>query len=144
MRRLAIMLISLCLAAPVLAADAAKPERKEVFGDTTVHYSVFNSTFVQPATAQAAGLVRSKNQGVINVTVLKNGKPSVANVSGTVSDLTSRKSNLSFKQVTDQGAVYYLAQFPVDQDEDRTFAITVGSGDTTNSFSFTQNVFPGE
>jgi len=144
MRRLAMLLISLCLAVPALAADAAKPERKEVFGDITVHYSVFNSTYVQPATAQAAGLVRSKNQGVINITVLKAGKPSVANVSGTVSDLTSRQTGLSFKQVTDQGAVYYLAQFPVEQEESRTFAITVGSGDTNNSFSFQQIVFPGE
>lgn len=144
MRRLALLLFSLCLAMPALAADAAKPERKEVFGDITVHYSVFNSTFVQPATAQAAGLIRSKNQGVINITVLKGGKPAVANVSGTVADLTSRQSNLSFKQVTDQGAVYYLAQFPVEQEESRTFAINVGSGETNNSFSFTQTVFPGE
>ncbi|OLS64056.1 DUF4426 domain-containing protein [Pseudomonas putida] len=144
MRRLALLLISLCLAVPALAADAAKPERKEVFGDVTVHYSVFNSTFVQPATAQAAGLIRSKNQGVINVTVLKGGKPAVANVSGSVSDLTSRKSALTFKQVTDQGAIYYLAQFPIEQEESRTFAIKVGSGDTSNDFSFTQTVFPGE
>ncbi len=144
MRRLALLLLSLCLAVPALAADAAKPERKEVFGDVTVHYSVFNSTFVQPATAQAAGLIRSKNQGVINITVLKGGKSAVATVSGTVSDLTSRQSNLSFKQVTDQGAVYYLAQFPVEQEENRTFAINVGSGETNNSFSFTQTVFPGE
>ena len=144
MRRLALLLISLCLAVPALAADAAKPERKEVFGDVTVHYSVFNSTFVQPATAQAAGLIRSKNQGVINVTVLKGGKPAVANVSGSVSDLTSRKSALTFKQVTDQGAINYLAQFPIEQEESRTFAIKVGSGDTSNDFSFTQTVFPGE
>lgn len=144
MRRLALLLISLCLAMPALAADAAKPERKEVFGDVTVHYSVFNSTFVQPATAQAAGLVRSKNQGVINITVLKGGKPAVANVSGTVSDLTSRQSALTFKQVTDQGSIYYLAQFPIEQEESRTFEIKVGSGDTSNDFSFTQTVFPGE
>lgn len=144
MRRLAMFLFSLCLALPVLAADAAKPERKEVFGDVTVHYSVFNSTFLQPQTAQASGLVRSKNQGVLNIAVLKAGKPGPANVSGTVSDLTSRKSNLSFKQVSDQGAVYYLAQFPVDQPETLTFSITVGSGDANNTFSFNQEVFPGE
>ncbi|MFD2640643.1 DUF4426 domain-containing protein [Pseudomonas japonica] len=144
MRRLVMFLFSLCLALPVLAADAAKPERKEVFGDVTVHYSVFNSTFVQPATAQAAQLVRSKKQGVINVTVLKAGKPSVASVSGSYADLTGRKNSLTFKQVPDQGAIYYLAQFPVEQQETLTFSITVGSGDSSNSFSFNQEVFPGE
>lgn len=141
MRRLAMFLFSLCLALPALAADNP---REKVFGDITVHHSVFNSTFVQPATAQATGLVRSKNQGVINITVLKAGKPSAANVSGTVSDLTSRKRNLTFNQVTDQGAVYYLAQFPVEQQEILTFSITVGSGDANNTFSFNQEVFPGE
>ncbi|MFJ4372406.1 DUF4426 domain-containing protein [Pseudomonas japonica] len=144
MRRLVMFLFSLCLALPVLAADAAKPERKEVFGDVTVHYSVFNSTFVQPDTAQAVKLVRSKNQGVINVTVLKAGKPSVASVSGSYTDLTSRQRPLSFKQVPDQGAIYYLAQFPVEQQETLTFSITVGSGDSSHSFSFNQEVFPGE
>ncbi len=144
MRRLVLFLCSLCLAIPVLAADAAKPERKEVFGDVTVHYSVFNSGFLQPATAQAAGLVRSKNQGVLNITVLKDGKPSAASVSGTVSDLTSRKTDLTFKQVSDQGAVYYIAQFPVQQPETYTFTVTVGAAGKTNSFSFNQEVFPGE
>jgi hypothetical protein len=75
MRRLALFLISLCLALPVLAADAAKPERKEVFGDVTVHYSAFTSSMLQPDIAAATGLVRSKNQGVLNIAVLKAGKP---------------------------------------------------------------------
>jgi hypothetical protein len=36
-------------------------------------------------------------------------------VSGTVKDLTGRSSPLSFKQITDQGAMYYIAQFPIEQ-----------------------------
>jgi hypothetical protein len=38
-----------------MAADAIKGERKEVFGDVTVHYNTFNSTFLQPDIAKAAG-----------------------------------------------------------------------------------------
>lgn len=53
MRRLALFLISLCLALPVLAADAARPERKEVFGDVTVHYSAFTSSMLTPKVAAA-------------------------------------------------------------------------------------------
>ena len=88
MRRLALFLISLCLALPVLAADAAKPERKEVFGDVTVHYSAFTSSMLQPDVAAATGLTRSKNQGVLNIAVIKAGKPAPAVVSGTVQDLS--------------------------------------------------------
>jgi hypothetical protein len=144
MRRIALFLFSLCLAIPAMAADPAKLERKEVFGDVTVHYNAFNSSFLQPDTAAAAGLVRSKNQGVLNVAVLKASKPLTADVSGTVKDLTGRAKPLAFKQVTEQGAVYYIAQFPVEQQETFTFDLKVQAGGATNSFSFNQEVFPGE
>lgn len=144
MRRLALFLISLCLALPVLAADAAKPERKEVFGDVTVHYSAFTSSMLQPDIAAATGLTRSKNQGVLNIAVLKAEKPATAVVSGTVKDLTGRRNLLSFKQITDQGAVYYIAQFKIDQAETVTFDINVETGGVSHKLSFNQEVFPGE
>ncbi|UXZ46360.1 DUF4426 domain-containing protein [Pseudomonas soli] len=144
MRRLALFLISLCLALPVLAADAARPERKEVFGDVTIHYSAFTSSMLQPDIAAATGLTRSKNQGVLNIAVLKAGKPTMAVVSGTVKDLTGRSNPLSFKQITDQGAVYYIAQFKIDQAETVTFDLNVETGGVSNKLSFNQEVFPGE
>ncbi len=144
MRRLALFLISLCLALPALAADAARPERKEVFGDVTVHYSAFTSSMLQPDIAAATGLIRSKNQGVLNIAVLKTGKPSMAVVSGTVKDLTGRSSPLSFKQITDQGAVYYIAQFKIEQAETLTFDLNVETGGISHPLSFNQEVFPGE
>ncbi|MFK0313109.1 DUF4426 domain-containing protein [Pseudomonas sp. NPDC090233] len=144
MRRLALFLFSLCLALPVLAADAAKPERKEVFGDVTVHYSAFTSSMLQPDIAAATGLTRSKNQGVLNVAVLKAGKPAMAVVSGTVQDLTGRSNPLSFKQITDQGAVYYIAQFKIEQAETLTFDLNVETGGVSHKLSFNQEVFPGE
>ncbi|QCI15064.1 DUF4426 domain-containing protein [Pseudomonas putida] len=144
MRRLALFLISLCLALPALAADAARPERKEVFGDVTIHYSAFTSSMLQPDIAAATGLIRSKNQGVLNIAVLKTGKPSMAVVSGTVKDLTGRSSPLSFKQITDQGAVYYIAQFKIEQAETLTFDLNVETGGISHPLSFNQEVFPGE
>ena len=144
MRRLALFLISLCLALPVLAADAARPERKEVFGDVTVHYNTFNSTYLTPDIAKSAELIRSKNQGVINVSVIKDGKPLIANVTGTVKDLTSNSVPLNFRQITEQGAIYYIAQYPVPQQETRTFDIKVQMGSDIKNISFNQELFPGE
>jgi len=129
---------------PVLAADAAKPERKEVFGDVTVHYSAFTSSMLQPDVAAATGLTRSKNQGVLNIAVIKAGKPAPAVVSGTVQDLTGRSNPLSFKQITDQGAVYYIAQFKIEQPETLTFDLNVETGGVSHKLSFNQEVFPGE
>ncbi|SFB23532.1 protein of unknown function [Pseudomonas sp. NFIX10] len=144
MKRLALFLITACLSVGAMAADVIKGERKEVFGDITVHYNTFNSTFLTPDIAKAAELIRSKNQGVINVSVIKNGKPLIADVSGTVKDLTSKAVPLPFRQVTEQGAIYYIAQYPVDQQETRTFEIKVKTGDKINTLNFNQELFPGQ
>ncbi|MBD9600831.1 DUF4426 domain-containing protein [Pseudomonas sp. PDM10] len=144
MGRLALFVLTACLSVTAMAADVIKGERKETFGDVTVHYNTFNSTFLTPDIAKAAGLTRSKNQGVINVSVLKDGKPLTAEVSGSVKDLTSQTLPLKFKQITEQGAIYYIAQFPVDQQEVRTFDIKVQNGDKINTINFNQELFPGE
>ncbi|MDI2592524.1 DUF4426 domain-containing protein [Pseudomonas sp. N3-W] len=144
MGRLALFVLTACLSVTAMAADVIKGERQETFGDVTVHYNTFNSTYLQPDIAKAAELIRSKNQGVINVSVIKDGKPLVANVTGEVKDLTSQSVTLKFKQVTEQGAVYYIAQYPVDQQEVRTFEIKVQTGDKINTINFNQELFPGE
>jgi hypothetical protein len=139
MRRLALVLIALCLSLPAFA------ERKHSFGDLDVHYSAFNSSFLQPDIAAASGLVRSKNQGVVNIAVLKSGKASTASVSGEVKDLVGRSHPLSFKQISEGAAIYYLAQFPFSQREMLRFTINLTAADgVARSFDFNQEFFPDE
>jgi len=144
MGRLALFLLTACLSVTAMAADAIKGERQETFGDVTVHYNTFNSTYLTPDIAKSAELIRSKNQGVINISVLKDGKPLMAQVSGSVKDLTSQTVPLKFKQITEQGSIYYIAQYPVDQQEIRTFDIKVQTGDKINTINFNQELFPGQ
>ena len=144
MGRLALFVLTACLSVTAMAADAIKGDRQEKFGDVTVHYNTFNSTFLTPDIAKSAELVRSKHQGVINISVIKDGKPLMAQVSGTVKDLTSQSVPLNFKQVTEQGAIYYIAQYPVPQQETRTFEIKVQTGDKINTINFNQELFPGQ
>ena len=135
MRRLFLMFFSLCLALPALA------ERKYSFDDLDVHYSAFNSSFLQPQIAEAAGLTRGKNQGVLNIAVLRKGVSTTATVSGQVRNLMGQISNLSFRQVREGEAIYYLAQFPFSE-ETLTFTINVQSaGGPRNSFTFNQEFF---
>lgn len=139
MNRLALLLIALCLSLPALA------ERKQSYGDLDVHYIAFNSGFLQPEIAAAAGLVRSKTQGVVNISVLKAGTPSSASVSGQVKDLVGRSQPLTFKQVTEGEAIYYLAQFNFTQREVLRFTINVTAADgVARSFDFNQEFFPDE
>ena len=144
MGRLALFLLTACLSVTAMAADVIKGERQETFGDVTVHYNTFNSTYLTPDIAKSAELIRSKTQGVINISVIKDGKPQMAQVSGSVKDLTSQSVPLTFKQITEHGAVYYIAQYPVPQQETRTFEIKVQTGDKINTINFNQELFPGE
>ena len=139
MRRLVSLVFCLLLALPAVA------ERKQTFGELDVHYSVFNSSFLQPDVAAAAGLTRSKTVGVLNIAALKDGKGRAAKVSGTLKNLLGQTSELKFKQVLESGAVYYLAEFPLRQREMLTFSIQVQIGDAApHTLTFNQEVFPDE
>lgn len=140
MKSTLIALLTLLLALPAWA------ERKHSFGEYDIHYIAFNSGFLQPEVAQAAGLVRSKTQGVLNVSVIRAGKPSVALVSGTVKNLLGQERPLTFRQLKEgEEAIYYLAQFPFDSRETLRFALTVQPmGADPVSFNFSQEFFPDE
>ena len=139
MRRFVSLVFCLLLALPAVA------ERKQTFGELDVHYSVFNSSFLQPDVAAAAGLTRSKTVGVLNIAALKDGKGQAAKVSGTLKNLLGQTSELKFKQVLESGAVYYLAEFPLRQREMLTFSIQVQIGDAASqTITFNQEVFPDE
>ena len=137
MRRIALLFIALCLSLPAIA------ERKQSFGDLDVHYIAFNSSFLQPEIASAAGLSRGKKQGVVNISVLKAGQPAAAVVSGEMRNLLGQIHSLRFKQVSEGEAIYYLAQFPIEQQEMLRFSLKIQTdGGTTHNLDFNQEFFP--
>lgn len=139
MQRLALMLMAFCLALPAMA------EQKQSYGALDVHYSAFNSGFLQPEVAAAVGLVRSKSQGVVNVALLQSGKASTGTVTGEVKNLLGQIRQLDFKQVKEGMAIYYLAQFPFDQQEMLRFTLNVkGADGVPHSFDFNQEFFPDQ
>ena len=143
MRRLAILLLC-TLSLSAVAADHTPPTREESFGDVTVYYNAFASGMLQPAVAKAAGLTQSKTLSLLNVTVLKNGKPLAANVSGNYKALSGAGKPLAFKQVADHGSISYIAEIPVAQADTYTFNISVKAGsDDSHSFSYDQQLYPG-
>lgn len=140
MRSTVICLLTLLFALPAMA------ERKQSVGEYDVHYIAFNSGYLQPDIAAATGLVRSKTQGVVNISVLKSGKPTAAQVSGTVRNLLGQDYPLSFKQLREgDAAIYYLAQFPFGSRETLRFNVNVQPvGAAAINFDFTQEFFPDE
>ncbi|MDZ3828881.1 DUF4426 domain-containing protein [Pseudomonas monsensis] len=82
---------------------------------------------------------------MINVSVIKDGKPLMRqrHRHGQRPDQPERAAAIS-SQVTEQGAIYYIAQYPVEQQETRTFEIKVQTGDKIHTINFNQELFPGE
>ncbi len=117
--------------------------RKQSYGPLDVHYNIFNSTFLQPETANAVGLNRSKNQAVINVSMVKDAKGQKGAVTGNFKNLLGQTETLTFKEIDEGDAVYYLAQFAITGQEILRFELQVTDADVkTHLLKFNQEVFP--
>jgi len=116
----------------LLASSQASAEQKQRFDDFDVHYSVVTSTFVSAEVARAYNIVRGKNRAFVMIAVRKllpdgGDRPQKALVSGSSSDLM-RKEPLVFTEITEQDAIYYIAEFKFYNEELRNFYVKVQPG----------------
>lgn len=120
---------SVMLLANLFFSGAALSEQKETLGNWDVHYIAFNSTFITPDIAKHYGIVRSKYNGVINISVLDKADQVAqsAVLSGTARNLLGVSKKLTFKEVSEGEAIYYLAVLPFSDQE--TFRISVQIND---------------
>ena len=85
------------------------------FGAYEVHYSLFQSSFLQPSIASAYSFVRARDRAVLTIAV-RRGSDSPAGiavsaaVSGKRGDLIYNNA-LEFREIREEQAVYYLADF---------------------------------
>lgn len=121
----------LVVIAPVALAqidEARTIETSRTFGNFDVLYNIFPSTTLQPDIAAHYQLVRGGDQAVVNVSVRNRGNggniAQAAIVSGTYSDLIQPKK-LEFREIREEGAIYYLAQMRFTDHETLRFDIVV-------------------
>lgn len=117
--------------------------------DVEVHYSAFNSTFLTAQVARSYQLKRNGYSAILNISVLDNsqvGKPATtATVSGSSKNLIGQTRQLSFKEVKEGDAIYYLAEFPISDEERLTFDIDVNAGiKGTGRLKFSQKFYVEE
>ncbi len=139
-------IIALLLAFIALPSSAAQFQNIK---DVEVHYSAFNSTFLTPQVARSYNLTRNGYSAILNISVLDNsslGKPATeAKVSGNVRSLLGNIRNLEFSEVKEGDAIYYLAEFPINNEEDLTFDIDVSAGTKgAGKLKFTQKFYVEE
>jgi hypothetical protein len=90
-----------------------------------IHYTTFNSLLIPQEVAKAHNIVRSKLRIVTNISVLKEGEPSNAKVIGTNTNLLSQLFTMSFDEVTEKNAIYYLSNQLIDERDTLRFTIQI-------------------
>jgi len=118
-----VLLIGTCLQA------VATPESK-TFGNYTVHLNAFNSDTLKPSMAKAYNIIRSKNRGLLTISVIKNSVsaetiPVKAKVVANATNLTGQLKNIQIREINDGGSVYYISEFQVADKEVLDFTIHV-------------------
>jgi hypothetical protein len=145
MNRATVFLLSMLLA---IIPPAASAEQAKVFGDYTVHYSAFTTDVLTPEVAKSYQIPRSKNRALLNISVLKKlmgttGQPVKASVKATATNLSAQLRELEVKELAEHGAVYYIAQATVANEETLRYDISITpEGEAAPfTFSFDQQFF---
>jgi hypothetical protein len=105
-------------------------ETSQSFGNYTVHYNAFNSDVLQPSMAEAYGIVRSKNRGMLTVSIIKKepGKPNKAVravVTASASNLTGQFRKFNVREIDEKSSIYYMSVFHVAHEEMLDFVLEV-------------------
>jgi len=123
----------------LLASFVASAEQFKQFANLQVHYIAIPSTFIQPNTAKQYDIKRSKNNGLLNISILdiKQKNQSVeATLSGTGKNLIGQTHQLIFTKVKEGDAIYYLAEYPFTNEEIVNFDINIKTEKKSNTLKF--------
>lgn len=120
----------LCLTCLCLAVFGARAESSQDFGDYVVHFNALTTDLLPPKVAAEYNIRRSGNHGLLNLVVLRKvlgapGQPVTATVSGTATTLTGLQRTLNLREIREPNAIYYIADFGVDNEETLTFRLDV-------------------
>ncbi|WP_446698938.1 DUF4426 domain-containing protein [Alteromonas sp. 009811495] len=121
-------------------------EQKETLGEWDVHYIVVGTPFLTPEVASSYGIVRSKFNALVNISVLDKatGEAQRVDVSGNAKNLLGNTRQLTFKKVEEGDAIYYLAVLPFRDQETFRFNIDVKKGTTKQTLKFQQKMYVDE
>jgi hypothetical protein len=115
----------------LICAMSASAEQKQSFGVYDAHYIVIPTAMLKPEIAAQYGIVRSPTQALVNISLIeRDGLPVASEVSGSYRNLLEQTQTLTFREVREGAAIYYLATFRyTDRDVLRfTFNIRLPDG----------------
>ena len=116
----------------------AQAEQKQTLGKWDVHYIVVNSTFFEPEVARQYNIQRSQFNALVNISVLDKTTQKAQSIAltGKATNLLGNTRQLTFKEVKEGDAIYYLAQIPFRHKEKYRFDIDVRHGNQQENLKF--------
>ncbi len=114
----------------LLAPLSASADNSTSADGYVVHHSAFTADTLDPAVAKRYGIQRSKQRGVINVSIIKKeagttGQSTEARVEVGATSLTGQTFRVPMRELKEQESVYYIGEFPVQDQETLNFTIEV-------------------
>jgi len=123
----------------------ASAESSKEVGNFIVHYNAISTESLPPAVARAYGITRSKNKGLLNISVLKKGagfQGVEADINVSATNLTGQLRDIELRKIVEQNAIYYISVFSVADRETLDFSIKVKTTDNqTGNIKLRQQFF---
>lgn len=118
----------------------------EQSGRYQIHYMALPTTILSAKVASTYGIKRSSYNGFVNIAILDtliDGNPAVSGkVTGSATNLTGKQVVLTFTEVKEGDAIYYIAQLPFRHKEQFTIQVrSVNSDGLNNNLKFTQQFY---
>ena len=116
------------------------PESSRDFGDYVVHFNAINTDQLTAEIARQYDIVRSSNRAMLNVSILRkdegtSGVPVSGSVAASAVNLTGQLKALTVREIREETAVYYIAEFAVANEETLIFTIDVTPINEPSRFS---------
>ena len=129
-------ILLLCLA---FFAGLAQAQQSETFGPFELHYSVVNTTFLDPKVAATYGITRGEKRAILNLAVRENlpdgSEPRAMVLQGRTWDLIQNQT-LEFQEIREGEAIYYIAEFTFINEEWRFFEVDFRPTGAQQTYTF--------
>lgn len=125
MKKFFVLLGSLLLVGLVQAENATHA------GGYSIHHNALTTDNLSAEVTRAYGIVRSNSRGMINISVIHEkpgttGAPVTAQITLKAKNLVGQKrDDIQLREVREQNAIYYIADFPVANHEHLVFDLDV-------------------
>lgn len=116
-----------------------------------IHHNALSADSLTPGIAQAYGIQRSKNRGLLTVSVLKDaaeqtgttGTSVKADIKAHATNLNGQMREITLHEVDESGAIYYVGDFRVSNEETFNFEleVTPEGSEHTYKANLTQEFF---